>query len=326
LEHLIDNVKGAERTQEDNMPKPKVIKSLAKVIIAAAWADGNISHEELNSLKDLLFLMPEMTASDWAELDIYIEEPVGEEERARLIEELRAYLVRPSYRKLAQQALETVIQADGMVSEGELQVLNEIREELLNAGAGVIGQIGRLVRAPIQRRSRTLAEAPNREENLVDFMRNKVYYSLNRLMQQEGRHIDLPEAEIRKLSLAGGLMARVANVDGEIQPQEMSRMSEAMQAKWHIAPEEADLVAEVAALEISRGVDTYRLTRHFFESTSEQERLDFLDVLFAVADGDGFVSYKEIEEIRTIATVLKLRHKQFIAAKLRIPRERRAST
>jgi uncharacterized tellurite resistance protein B-like protein len=157
-------------------------------------------------------------------------------------------------------------------------------------------------------------------------MRNKVYYSLNRLMQQEERHIDLPEGELRKLSLAGGLMARVANVDGEIQPQEMSKMAEAIQAKWHIAQEEADLVAEVAALEISRGVDTYRLTRHFFESTSEQERLDFLDVLFAVADGDGFVSYKEIEEIRTIATVLKLRHKQFIAAKLRIPRERRAST
>jgi uncharacterized tellurite resistance protein B-like protein len=307
------------------MPKPKVIKSLAKVIIAAAWADGNISHEELNSLKDLLFLMPEMTASDWAELDIYIEEPVGEEERARLIEELRANLMRPSDRKLALQALETVIKADGMVSEGERQVLLEIKDELTHAGVGLIAQFGRLVRSPVQRRSQAFSEIANREENLVDFMRNKVYYSLNRLMQQEERHIDLPEAELRKLSLAGGLMARVANVDGEIQPQEMSTMAEAIQTKWHIAQEEADLVAEVAALEISRGMDPYRLSRRFFESTSEQERLDFLDVLFAVADGDGFVSYEEIEEIRTIATVLKLRHKQFIAAKLRIPRQRRAS-
>ena len=34
---------------------------------------------------------------------------------------------------------------------------------------------------------------------------------------------------------------------------------------------------------------------------------------------------EEIEEIRTIATVLKLHHKQFIDAKLKIPRERRAN-
>jgi uncharacterized membrane protein YebE (DUF533 family) len=124
------------------MPKPRVIKSLAKVIIAAAWADGDISHEELNSLKDLLFLMPEMTAKDWAELDIYIEEPVGEEERARLIEELRANLMRPSDRKLALQALETVIEADGMVNEGERQVLQEIKDELTHAGVGLFTQFG----------------------------------------------------------------------------------------------------------------------------------------------------------------------------------------
>lgn len=307
------------------MPKPEVIKSLAKVIIAAAWADGDISNEEINSLKDLLFLMPEMTASDWAELDIYIEEPVGEDERTRLVEELLAALSRPADRELALQALDAVIQADGKVSSEELQVVQEIKEELMHANVGVIGQFGRLVRAPIQRRSRATADAPNREKHLLDFMRNKVYYSLNRLMEQEGTKIDLSEADLRKLSLAGGLMARIANVDGEIKPDEIQAMAAAIHDHWHISRDEADLVAEVAALEISRGMDNYRLSRRFFESTTEQERLEFLDVLFAVADSDGFVSYEEIEEIRTIATVLKLRHKQFINAKLRIPRERRAN-
>jgi uncharacterized tellurite resistance protein B-like protein len=306
------------------MQKTRVIKSLAKVIIAAAWADGNIAHEELNSLKDLLFLLPEMTASDWAELDIYIEEPVGEEERRRLIEELRSSLGGSSDRKLALEALQTVIEADGKISEEEQQALQEIKDELVHAGAGILGHFSRLVRSPIQRRTQVYANIPNREEHLVDFMRDKVYYSLNRLLQQEGKHIDLSESDLRKLSLAGGLMARVANVDGNIQPEELEVIAHAIEVNWHIPREQADLVAEVAALEISRGMDTYRLTRRFFESTSEKERLDFLDVLFAIADGDGFVSYAEIEDIRTIATVLKLRHKQFIAAKLRIPRERRA--
>ena len=48
-------------------------------------------------------------------------------------------------------------------------------------------------------------------------------------------------------------------------------------------------------------------------------------MLFAVADGDGRVSYEEIEEVRAIANVLKLTHRQFIDAKLKIPRERRVN-
>jgi hypothetical protein len=42
-----------------------------------------------------------------------------------------------------------------------------------------------------------------------------------------------------------------------------------------------------------------------------------------VAAGDGSVSFQETEEIRTISTVLKLTHQQFIAAKLKIPLELR---
>ena len=78
--------------QEDNVPRSDAIMALAKVMIAAAWADGNVGIEEMNSLKDLLFQLPEMTASDWAELDIYIETPVGDAERARLVADLQASL------------------------------------------------------------------------------------------------------------------------------------------------------------------------------------------------------------------------------------------
>ena len=56
---------------------------------------------------------------------------------------------------------------------------------------------------------------------------------------------------------------------------------------------------------------------------TEEERVQFLDVLFAVADGDGLVSTPETEGIRRIAMNLKMTHRQFIDAKLKIPRERR---
>ncbi|UCD99603.1 MAG: TerB family tellurite resistance protein, partial [Chloroflexota bacterium] len=102
-------------------------------------------------------------------------------------------------------------------------------------------------------------------------------------------------------------------------------MVSAIQRTWNLSDLEAALVAETAVSTISKGLDYYRLSRRFFESTTEEERVRFMDALFAVANGDGYVSYEEIEEIRTISMVLKLTHKQFIDAKLKIPRENRAN-
>lgn len=102
-------------------------------------------------------------------------------------------------------------------------------------------------------------------------------------------------------------------------------MVAALQNNWDVSEVEATLVVEVAVSEISKSLDYYRLSREFFESTSFDERMRFLDVLFAVAAGDGHASYEETEEIRTIAMGLKFTHKQFINAKLKIPREQRAN-
>ena len=39
-----------------------LILTLAKVVLAAAWADGELTHEEINSMKDVLFRMPQLSA------------------------------------------------------------------------------------------------------------------------------------------------------------------------------------------------------------------------------------------------------------------------
>jgi uncharacterized tellurite resistance protein B-like protein len=190
---------------------------------------------------------------------------------------------------------------------------------------GVIGQLGRLIRGTVQRRSQVVANAPNREEYFEDFIKNKVYYAVRQRLNLGEVELDIPEADLRKLSLAGGLMARVAHVDREVTEGEFDTMVNALQGSWDITREAAAFVAEVAVSAVSADLDYFRLTRQFSTSTTEDERVRFLDVLFAVADADGRVSYDEIEEIRRIAKSLNLTHKQFIGAKLTIPRERRAN-
>jgi len=304
------------------MANSNVINSLAKVLIAAAWADGTVTYEEINSLKDLLFQLPEMTASDWAELEIYIETPVGDAERARLVAELQDALASPEDKSLALTAIDELASADGELSDEELDAVEEIKSAIQDVNVGLFGMMGKML---TNRRSKATVGAPNRELYLDDFEKNKIFYKVSRRFELEDTNINISEAELRKLSYAGGLMARVAYVDREISDGEFETMVAAIDKTWGIPEVQSTLVAEVAASEIGRDLDYYSTSRGFFDSTSEEERLRFVDVLFAVADGDGGVSNDEIEEIRSITNVLKLTHKQFIDAKLKIPRQQRAN-
>lgn len=304
------------------MANSNVINSLAKVLIAAAWADGTVTYEEINSLKDLLFQLPEMTASDWAELDIYIETPVGDAERARLVAELQDALASPEDKSLALTAIDELVNADGELSAEERDAVEEIKSAIQDVNVGLFGMMGKML---TNRRSQATVGAPNRELYLDDFEKNKIFYKVSRRLELEDTNIDISEAELRKLSYAGGLMARVAYVDRDISDGEFETMEAAIEKTWGIPEVQSTLVAEVAVSEIGRDLDYYSTSRGFFDSTSEEERLRFVDVLFAVADGDGGVSNDEIEEIRTITYVLKLTHKQFINAKLKIPRQRRSN-
>lgn len=302
-----------------------LILTLGKVLAAAAWADHEITHDEVNSLKDLLFRLPELTGREWAALEMYIDSPVGAAERERLVEQLSQELRSAADKELALRALDELIAADGVVDEQEREAAETIRRQIEAVDTSLVGQLGRLVSGSLARRQARLESAPNREEHFEDYIKNKVFYGLRRRLALDGREIDLPEADLRLLSLAGGLMARVAHVDLEVRERELQAMVEALVSDWDLSEEQARFVAEVAVSEIGPDMDYYRLTRQFFAATDETRRAEFLKVLFRVADADGGVSHEEIEEIRAIANSLRLPHKRFIEAKLTIPSERRAS-
>lgn len=307
------------------MSDANFILTLGKVIIAAAWADGEVAHEEVNCLKDLLFRLPGLTGREWAMLDMYIESPVGAAERDRLVNQLQSELRSVEDRSLALKSLDDMVLADGIVSEEEKTIIEEIKSQIETVNVNVFGQLGRIVKGSIQRRESALSDAPNREEHFEDFIKNKVYYGIQRRLELEKESWDIPEDQLRKLSLAGGLMARVAHVDLEVTNDEFKAIADSLEKEWNISSDEAAFVTEVAVSEIGPDMDYYRLTREFFTSTTGEERSQFLNVLFSVANADGFVSAQEIEEIRAIANSLRLTHKQFINAKLTIPKDQRAN-
>lgn len=306
------------------MSDREVILALARVIVAAAWADGALHKEEVDSLKDLLFRLPsagpargiELPGHEWAMLEMYTQSPVGPAERERLITQLQAALRTPADRALAFATLEELVQADGVVTDAERAVVEEIRAALNAVDLGLIARLGRLISGPIQRRTEAAGQ-PNREEQLDDFVRNRVYYLVRQRLEERNQALSISDAELRKLSLAGGLMALVAHVDQAVNENETGAMASALEAGWAIDRTAAALVAEVALSAVAADLDYFRLTREFFNATTAEEREQFLTVLFSVANADGAVSFAETEEIRRIARSLSLSQQQVNAARPR---------
>ncbi len=304
-----------------------LVMALAKVLIAAAWADHELTIEEVNSLKDLMFHLPELSAAEWAELDIYLDSHVGEAERERLLQELQHQIRTKRDRELALQALDEMVHADGALPQAEEDAFQEIKRAIEQADTGLIGAVGGLIGAALDRRGRATADFPNREQHLEQFVRNKVYYTVMRRLhaEQEIPDLDLPQQELEKLCLAGALMARIAHVDSQVNDDEIKAIVDTLRADWDLTEQQASFVAGVAATETAEELDGYRLSREFYEATSREERLGFIEALFHIAAADGEAAHEEIEAIRGVTRTLKLTHREFIDAKLTLPKDKRAT-
>lgn len=304
------------------MAKHPLAMALAKVIIAAAWADGHLATDEVNALKNLLSEMGQLggygemalTAEEWAELEIYLYSPVEAAERQRLIDNLAATLRGPGDRSLALAAIERLFGADRVHTDEERRVAAEIRAALLGVDLGPIALIGRLVRAAL----RPPTPAPNREQHMEEFLHNRIYYAVRqRLGKAPEEDLGIPAAEARKLALAGGLLAEVARIDQQVSDAEADSVTTALAAGWQISPTGAAVVSAAALAESADGLDFYRLCEEFANSTTVEERIHFLDALFAVAAADGAISSEESAAISRITYSIKLPHDQFVAAKRR---------
>ena len=284
----------------------RLVETLGKVIVAAGWADKELTSEEIENLKDLLFKFQRSVPDprEEAMFQMYIKSPVDAAEQERLVEELRESVWSETDKTSVHSALKRMVEADGNVTDDEQAVLDHIHASIESVDTGIFGDVGRLLRGAMQRRSRAVRSAPNREKYFEDFFKNKVYYEVLRRLDLNEVEIAIPDKELRKLSLVGGMMAHVAHVDHVIIENEIEKITSILQANWGLSREAAVFVTECAMADVSRDFDYLRMTREFTELTTAAERNNLLDLLFAVAIADGHVSNAELLEITFIADYL----------------------
>jgi len=305
------------------MPDRKFIMDLAKLLIAAAWADGELQNEEINALKDLLFNLEDVNGDEWSQLEIYMDSPVSSEEREELLWTVLEKIKSEEEKELVVGTLEKLFQADGVVTEEEQAVLDEIKEGVLGVNIGLLARLSQMIKATVTERGETYKSAAQRESQVDDFIENTIYYKLKSESEKKGIKIELPVQEVRKICLAAGLLARISAVDSEISDDEKKAIKQVLSEEWDLSEQQAQIVTQISCDRTLQGLDYFRLSRGFFECTTLDERRNFIKCLFKIANASNKTSYDETEEIRRISNSLKLTHKDFIEAKLTIPDDER---
>lgn len=290
-----------------------VILTLAKVLVATAWADGQLSNDEINAMKrDLLTRLPNLSTQQWASVAIYIDSPVDDAERTRLVQQLRSQITTPKGKQLVFDALDDLVAADGLVTDDERRVVDEIKAAIEAGNAGGMGKVSRLFKgrgAPAP----APAAAPNREVYLDDFVKNRVYYVIRRRLDEGGIVPKLTDAEIRKLSLAGGMMAIVARTNPQVTAEERGAMQATLRQHWQLNDDQAGFLVDVATSQLPADLDGFRLADSFAGVSDYDERGQLVDALFAIAAADGGINNDEVETIRGLANAMVLTHADFIA-------------
>ena len=207
------------------------ILDLGKLMIGIAWIDGRLEHDEINALKELLFLLPDISGEDWMQLELYMTHAVNDAERRDLLDRVLSGIRSSGDKQLVLETLEKLVGNNG-ADRGvpESAFLEDIRQDIEGRSTGLLGHLT----APIRQTLKRKAGQGAREDRIEDFIKNTIYFQLTSELEQQGRALSIPQAEARKICLAAGLMAHVAWVDNEVCHREREAMSLALRQIWNV--------------------------------------------------------------------------------------------
>ena len=89
------------------------ILDLGKLMIGIAWIDGRLEQEEVNALKELLFLLPDISGEDWMQLELYMTHAVSDAERLDLLDRVLSGIRSSRDKQLVLETLEKLVAGDG---------------------------------------------------------------------------------------------------------------------------------------------------------------------------------------------------------------------
>jgi uncharacterized tellurite resistance protein B-like protein len=120
--------------------------------------------------------------------------------------------------------------------------------------------------------------------------------------------------EARYVACFAYILHRIARADHDITEDESTLIERLVAERGRLSAVQARIVAGIARAEGLRhgGTEDFIVTREFARLASREQKLALLDCLFAVSASDQSIRTVEDNEIRRVASEIKLDHADFI--------------
>lgn len=294
--------------------------ALAKMLISAAWVDGEVQPAEHDYLKDFIFSLPHMDDETWEQLQTYFEQPVEDAERIFLLQELRRLLTRDTQLHLVTKSVRQVFLADGKVLPEEVKAARQITRILQGTEEDSDVEMTNVMKAHIKRMSAKYSASPFAKVGRADA--KGFPESVSAFFAEQGMTIEVSEQERDRICLIGCLLAVVASADGSLDPAEKQVAKDFLLRRWKFSPEIANYVLQIMISDPARDLDLAIIVRRLYEATSEEDRALILKTLLAISAADGRILQEEIDECYRIARLLKIPAEDIEESMIHIPRRR----
>ena len=287
-----------------------------KVMTTVAWADGEMTHSELNLLKSF-FRKFGLEKTDMEELRPYLEAPVSKERRDELFNQLIAELSSAEEKQEIIQAMETMAESKKKKTEEEAALIDQFTTWLKKSSFTTrsFGKLRNLFQRTI------FTDARGKDPELEKYFKRKVFNKIERRSARRGQKLDLPDDEIYHICLLGTLLASVAQVDDIFDDVEKVALKKVLQKTFSFPKQSLEILMEVIEDQAKQGFDFHEVVTETNKFISYKERLQLIDGFFAIAVADGRISSEESEQIRKITKAMHIPHQLFKESKVRVLEE-----
>lgn len=114
------------------------------------------------------------------------------------------------------------------------------------------------------------------------------------------------------------LFLEIANIDDEFSQVERDRIIDLIRSEYGLSEEQSREIARRSTAELENSVDLWQFTNILNENYSDSDRIRVVELLWKVVYADGKLDKHEDYLIHKLARLLRLTHKQLIAAKLKV--------
>ena len=290
-----------------NSSSPAFNVALGKILIAAAWVDGELNRREMTCLKNLILQLPGITFDDWRKLKIYLAYPISKKEQQSIAKDFLDHVYLTEHRKSAWDALVKVFQADGRLNIEEKEFAEELDEALHKNSESFFRKIQYFLLKHSSTEVKPWSKDLNSRDRLIhEFFDNPVYFIFRKVLLQKNVVVPQSKPELQKVCLHAAILSWLSNADNKITLTELKSMRSILVEICGVSNEVAKCIQESAyALDISE-LQLSDLTKSLREVTTKAERNELFMAMASLLIVDGDLNDDELECLRTIAVYLEI--------------------